>query len=129
MATDWKTNYIDKTLMASGNLTHAAIVGLDGAIWATSDDFKISAGEVGFLIRGLATAESLRENGVLIGGVKYVLLRADDNAVLARKQGTGVCVGKSSTALVIGVYGTDHVAGKANNTVQELAQYLIGQGT
>ncbi|XP_041483337.1 profilin-2-like [Lytechinus variegatus] len=128
MANDWKTNYVDKILMASGNLTHAALVGLDGAIWAASDDFKISSGEAGFLIRGLSTAESLRENGVLIGGVKYVLLRAEDSCVLARKEGTGVCVGKSSTALVIGVYGKDHVPGKANTTVQDLAQYLVGQG-
>ncbi|XP_071491157.1 profilin-1B-like [Diadema antillarum] len=128
MANAWKDDYIDKTLMSSGNLQHAAIAGLDGQIWASSDDFKITPAEVGMLIRGFTTGDSLRQNGLLIGGVKYILLQADDSVVLGRKQQTGVCAGKSSTAVVIGVYGADHVAGNANKAVQSLAQYLIGQG-
>ncbi|CAJ0569941.1 unnamed protein product, partial [Mesorhabditis spiculigera] len=49
---DWRS-YIDDQLVGSGSVTKAAIVGLDGAIWAKSDHFNIGDDEAAAAAQGI----------------------------------------------------------------------------
>ena len=78
---------------------------------------------------GLADADSLAAKGMFIGGVKYLVIPGDPGAVLRGKKGAeGVTVKKTETALVVGLYGAGAQPGEANVVVENLGDYLIGQG-
>lgn len=90
-------------------------------------------------------------DGLFICGQRYVMARADGRSIYARsvrlahayqyessgvllispccRQGRlGVAIAKTKQAIVVGHHGETQVAGNATSTVENLADYLIGQG-
>jgi profilin len=126
--------YVDDHLMVElphgGTLLSAAIVGHDGGVWASSPGFPdVTPEEVDALMAGLADAGPLAMKGMFIGGAKYMVIPGDPGAVLRGKKGAeGVTVKKTETALVVGLYGAGAQPGEANVVVENLGDYLIGQG-
>ncbi|EQL02129.1 profilin [Ophiocordyceps sinensis CO18] len=81
------------------------------------------------IVRGEVKAKDTAfADGLFICGQRYVMARAEDRSIYARSGRLGVCVAKTKQAIVVGHHGETHVAGNASSTVENLADYLIGQG-
>ena len=61
--------------------------------------------------------------------MQYLVLRADERSVYARKGTWGACCVRTGQAVLVGLYdGSKTQAGEANKTVEGLADYLIDSG-
>merc|ERR1712146_700795 len=114
----------------------AAIYGHDGTMWASSGecpalttyqhpleqmDGSTSNVEVNEVACAMGASDGNRnpsEAGVRLGGVKHMLVYKDDESAVAQLtcSGGGACVGKTASAVVIGVWKTDQV--DSNNRPQ-----------
>eukprot|EP00126_Sphaerothecum_destruens_P013001 Sdes_comp22248_c0_seq1m20743 len=122
-------DYIDTNLLGTGVVHKAAIIGHDGNTWAVSAGFSISPEEGKKLVNGLGSPNLFFSEGVRIGGVKFMCLRAEDSKVYARKESEGVCVVKTEKAVLIGMYDCSSVQpGQANVVIERLAEYFISVG-
>ena len=63
----WQS-YVDDQLLATKQVTKAAIAGHDGTIWATSEGFSVSQEEVKAILANFADQEKLAQNGITIAG-------------------------------------------------------------
>ncbi len=123
------------THTGGGTLSGAAIVGQDGGVWAQTPDFPaITPEQVTTIMEGLEDPTKLGATGIRIGGPgdaekKYFLIPSEAGSVLrGRIKDDGVVIKKTTSALVIGIYSTGVPAGDANVRVEDLGDYLIGQG-
>ncbi|GBG73594.1 hypothetical protein CBR_g16936 [Chara braunii] len=129
--------YIDSYLMCalpSGQLKSAGIIGLDGVVWARSENFPdLSEAEVQSLIGGFKDEKTLSESGLKLGGVKYMLVQGDQGVVIRAKKGPGLSpkggatIKKTATALIIGLYEDPVQHSDCNVVVEQLGDYLIQQ--
>ncbi|KAG9240991.1 putative profilin [Calycina marina] len=122
--------YVDSSLIGSGHIDKGAIYSIKGdSVWATSAGFNISASEMQEVVAGLSgKLDKLYAEGIHIGGEKYVLNKAEDRSLYARKGREGVAIVKTTQAILIGHYGESQIAGNAATTVESLADYLIKSG-
>lgn len=130
----WQT-YVDDHLLcelpSGGQLAHAAIVGLDGGVWAQSDAFPpISAQEVEKISKGFDDQSQLAQQGLYVGGVKYMVVAGEPGAVIRGRKtpAGGVTIKKTTSAMVIGIYTEGVQPGDVNMVVENLGDYLVGQG-
>ncbi len=84
--------YIDDHLLAElphgGQIEHAAIVSHSGDVWAQSPNFpEISPEEAEKILKGFDDQVTLAQNGLFIGGSKYIVVKGDEGAVIRGKQG------------------------------------------
>lgn len=129
-------SYISDQLMAELpntdglRLTHAAIVGQDGLVWAKSADFPDPTDEqVQELVKGFDNVDELGASGIKLGDLKFLVVRGDPGAVIRGRHGdTGVCIKKTITAMVVGIYGEGVQAGDCNVLVEGLGDYLKDMG-
>ncbi|KAK8670234.1 hypothetical protein V6N13_104993 [Hibiscus sabdariffa] len=124
----WQT-YVDEHLMCeleNGNrLTSAAILGLDGTVWAQSSAFpKFKPEEIKAILKDFDEPGSLAPTGLHLGGAKYMVIQGEPGAVGAG----GVTVKKTAAALVIGIYEEPVTPGQCNMVVERLGDYLVDQG-
>jgi hypothetical protein len=118
--------YVDDQLVGAknSNLIGAAIIGHDGSVWAAKN-LALKQGEGAALASAFKTGST---QGLMMGGTKFQLIR-NDGGNIQLKQGTnGFCICKTGQAILIGKYDQTCQTGSANNTVTNLAEYLIGQG-
>ncbi|KAL2134669.1 hypothetical protein VTI74DRAFT_11180 [Chaetomium olivicolor] len=129
--------YVDTSLIGSGHIEKAAIASAAGdSIWAASPNFSVSTDELKAIIailkeEGKADAAPVAKafsEGIHVAGERYVATRIEDRHIYARKAKTGVCIVKTKQAILIGQYGENIQAGNATQTVEALADYLIGVG-
>ncbi|KAJ3292958.1 profilin, required for normal timing of actin polymerization in response to thermal stress [Borealophlyctis nickersoniae] len=120
----WQS-YVDSNLVGTKKITKAAIHGHDGSLWATSKGFSIAPQEVQTLVKGYTDPSGVRANGLHLGGVKYIVIRADDRSIYGKKGTGGVVTVKTKQAVLIGVYEDPIQPGEATKVVEALADYLI----
>ncbi|KAI3657905.1 hypothetical protein MP638_003542 [Amoeboaphelidium occidentale] len=96
--------YVDGNLVGTGKITKAAIHGLDGNPWATTAGFTVKPDEAKTLVKAFSDASGIRASGLLIGGEKFIALRADDRSIYAKKGANGVVCVKTKQAVIIGYY-------------------------
>ncbi|CAG8958462.1 hypothetical protein HYALB_00001405 [Hymenoscyphus albidus] len=122
--------YIDSSLIGSGHVDKGAIISAAGdSVWATSPDFTVSPEEMKEVVAGLSgKTDNLYANGLHIAGQRYVLTKAEDRSLYARKGREGVVIVKSTQAILVAHYGEAMIAGNAATTVEQLADYLISTG-
>lgn len=125
--------YISQNLMApldaAGNtLSSAAILGLDGGVWAQSADFPAPATDAE--TNTLLTAfDDTAVTSVTLGGVKYMKTSADGKVLRCRKDKVGFIARKTVSAIVVGFYTEPNVnGGTCNKVVEALGDYLEDQG-
>jgi len=132
----WQT-YVDEHLLCElpkgGVLSAAAIVGQDGGVWAHSDQFpSLHDGEVAKLVAGFDDSSDLAANGLFLGGEKFMLLAGEPGAVIRGRgrdaKTKGVTIKRTTSALVIGIYNEGVQPADCNLVVENLGDYLIGQG-
>mmetsp|Transcript_31224 Transcript_31224/g.52451 ORF Transcript_31224/g.52451 Transcript_31224/m.52451 type:complete len:130 (-) Transcript_31224:223-612(-) len=123
--------YVDDHLMVDlpggGMLSGAAIFGQDGNPWATSPGFPIP--EPSYVQTLVAGFDSSGPVTLKFGDTKFFQIGGEDGAVLRGKAGQGgITIKKTNSAVVVGIYLTGVQPGDCNVIVENLGDYLIGQG-
>ena len=78
--------YVDVSLLGSGNVTAAGIYDQKGNPWACSAGFAAQVEEVAAVSDHFATPQDLAATGVTIAGVKYMFVRGEENAEIYVKK-------------------------------------------
>jgi len=117
-------SYISDQLVGSGNVKKAAIMGHDGATWAASADFAVTADEGKKLVGAFTDPTALRAGGMHIAGTKYFFLSGTEDVLRGKKDKMGVHVAKTKTGIIVAMYEEPILAGQCANTVEALADYL-----
>lgn len=85
----------------------AGIFGQDGVAWATAGDLTPAPAEVRDLVAGVRDNSRLHENGVVVGGAKYMFVSPLPNpepglaGVVARKGGASLEVIVTGKAVIV----------------------------
>lgn len=121
-----RAQYIDDSMMSTGALASACIVGFDGQIYAQSADFPaITASQVQTFKANIANPDALGATGLMVGDNKFYTVACDPGSVLrGRKGASGICIAMAKTCFLIGIYGEGQQAGDVNNIVESLCDYL-----
>ncbi|KAM0683597.1 profilin [Mitosporidium daphniae] len=120
--------YVDSCLLETNKLSQAAILGHDGAIWASSPNFELSSEEISSLIEAFRDASKARERGLYIAGVRNIILRADSRSIYGKNGASGALFVKTGQTIIVATYGSEHIPGNATAVVEQLADYLISAG-
>jgi profilin len=116
------------TLIKSGAVKMAAVVGHEGGVWTTSPGFTVTADEVKALLGGFSNPSTFHMNGVNVGGSKYMYLQSDDTQIQAKKGATGVSIAKAGKCIIIATYGDGQQPGNCRANVERIRDYLVSSG-
>eukprot|EP00759_Apiculatamorpha_spiralis_P009627 PhF_6_TR16776/c0_g1_i1/m.25368/K05759/PFN; profilin len=121
--------YVDNNLIGSGFMHTAMIVGLDGSFWAwNGPEIPSDTAEVTHILACIDNPSVAQSSGVTIFGKKYFVIRAEAGLIYGKLGAAGICMKKSGTAIVIGIYGEGTPAPKCNMAVEGIANYLVTVG-
>ncbi|KAI9681506.1 MAG: profilin, required for normal timing of actin polymerization in response to thermal stress [Caeruleum heppii] len=124
--------YVDSSLVGTGNLDRAAILNAEGtSVWASSKGFTVAPEEIKEVIAAYndkGSVKAVQSNGFYIAGDRYVVIKADDRSLYGRKGKEGVVIVKTNMAILVTHYPETVQPGAAANTVEQLGDYLIGVG-
>ncbi|KAI9851548.1 MAG: profilin, required for normal timing of actin polymerization in response to thermal stress [Thelocarpon superellum] len=127
--------YVDSSLVGTGNLDKAAIFNSEGtSVWASSPGFTISPAEIKAVVaaykdKGDASGvKAVQANGFHIAGERFVALKADERSLYGKKGKEGIVIVKTNQAILLAHYPESVAAGVATNVVEQLGDYLIGVG-
>ena len=118
-------DYVDNQLVASKCVSKAAIAGLDGTIWAKSEDFEVSSAEVAAVVKGYQDVGALAQFGVTLAGKRYIYLSGTNRVIRAKLGKVGVHCVKTTKAVIVSVYEDPVQPQQAASVVEKLADYLI----
>jgi len=118
-------NYVDKQLMGDGLVAKAVIAGLDGTVWAKSNNIEPTRDELVKLAGSFADQRCLTMNGVHMGGEKYYYLSGTDKVIRCKKGKTGMHCMKTLQAVLVAVFEEPVQPPQAANIVESLGEYLI----
>ena len=121
-------------LPGGGKLSHAAIIGLDGGVWAQSPEFpQLSPEQVQALLKGVDEPNSLGGTGIKVGGpaeedvIKFFLIPSEAGSVLrGRFKGDGIVIKKTKQTLIIGISKEPVTGSECSVRVEEIGDHLIG---
>lgn len=137
MSWDGYVQHMLVELPQGGTLSGCAILGQDGGLWAQSEGFPaVTPEQVAGWMAGFASMEDkghagdLGSSGIVLGEIKYqVVPSPGDATVLRGKSKEGGCtIKKTNTALVVGTYEQPVRPGDCNVMVENMGEYLVGQG-
>ena len=63
--------YVDDQLLATKQVKEAVILGHDGNVWATSQDFTVSPEELKKIVGNYNSVDTLAQEGVTLAGTRY----------------------------------------------------------
>lgn len=117
-------------MTSTGHVAEAVVAGVQGGVWAKSANLNVSDAEIKNLAAGISDPSKFQTGGVHVGGIRYMFLRMnpDGTAVYGKKGPAGVCVYKSTQAVVIGMYSEGMQPGQCNVAVEKVGDYLKGAG-
>ncbi len=117
--------YVDSHLVGTGTVKKAIILGHDSSNWAATAGFSIKADEAKKLVAAFNDPSGALAAGVMLGGAKYMTLKADNRSVYGKKGATGFCAVKTNMAVILSLYDETIQPGQCANTTEKLADYLI----
>jgi len=124
--------YINSLTGGSQAIKRAAIVGLDGSIWARTDGgnmFKATDSELKTFVSLFNNIDSVPSTGADLEGVHYIVPRTEPNLIFGKKDKSGFFAAKSKSAVLIAVYeGENQVSADVRNAVEKLTTYLESIG-
>ncbi|KAF8638456.1 hypothetical protein AX17_002190 [Amanita inopinata Kibby_2008] len=120
--------YVDTNLVGSGRVTKAAILGLQGGVWASSAGFTLSPEEQKAVVSAYANQGRTQSSGLRLAGNKYFTLSVNDRSIYLKKAADGAVIVKTKQAILVGLYSAPIQAPEATPIVENLADYLISVG-
>jgi len=91
-------------LHATGHVRSAVIGGHDGTVWGQTKSMNCNHTEVASLVTGFDDADHLRASGILLGGEKFMFLRADESMIVGKKGAGGLIAFKTRQAVIAAAY-------------------------
>merc|ERR1711874_579278 len=123
----WQS-YVDDQLLATKEVSQAAICGHDGNIWATSAGFAVTPAELEHISTNFGNLDVLPMSGLTVAGTRYMFLSATDKVMRGKKGSSGVHVMKTTQAIIVSVYHEPILPQQCANATEKLGEYLIGVG-
>jgi len=120
--------YVDTNLVGSGRIAKAAILGLQGGVWASSPGVTISPQEQDAIVKAFTDADKLQAEGIRLAGQKYFTISVVGRTIQGKKGADGVVIVKTKQAVLVAIYLGPVQAPEATSVVETLADYLIGLG-
>ncbi|KAJ3443225.1 profilin [Anaeramoeba flamelloides] len=120
-------SYVETSFVGSGHVSMGAIVGFAGNVWAQTKGMNLKPDEVQRIYEGFDDLGKLFNNGIVIGGVKYIFLGGGE-FLKGKKGQDGVIVYKTKTALVIGIYKEGIQTGNCLSVCGKFADWLSDNG-
>lgn len=125
---DWQ-GYIDTSLLGTGAMHSAAIIGLaDGAYWAYGGTHIPQPDEVQHIIKSLADPSVAQAGGVRLAAAKYFTLRATPGLIYCKLGAGGACIAATKQAAIVGIYGEGVNPAACNAAVENVAKFLADAG-
>ncbi|KIO32639.1 hypothetical protein M407DRAFT_241334 [Tulasnella calospora MUT 4182] len=121
----WQT-YVDSNLLGTGKIAHAAILGQQGGVWATSPGFTLSPQEQSAIVGAWNDLDRIQANGVRLAGTKYFTIQTTPGrSIYGKSRADGCIIVKTKQAILVTVYNAPVQAAEATPVVESLADYLI----
>ncbi|KAJ6551182.1 profilin [Mycena capillaripes] len=121
-------DYVNTNLVGSGKISKAAIIGLQGGVWATSPGYTLSTEEQNAILKGFTDPASVQASGLKLAGVKFFTTKVDDNIIYGKKGADGYVIAKTTQAVLVAEYAAPVQAPEAVKVTEGLADYLKGVG-
>ncbi|KAG2025195.1 hypothetical protein GB937_002956 [Aspergillus fischeri] len=113
------------SLMGSGQFDKAAILSYDFSdVEAKSPNFQISKEEIAGLKAAFDKPGSAFETGFVVGGDKFVAIRADDRSLYGKKGKEGIVVVKAVSCVMVAHHGEAVQTTNAAAVVENLVDYI-----
>merc|ERR1712226_973200 len=93
--------YADDQLLATKQVKEAVILGHDGNVWATSQDFPVTPEELKVIAANYSKVDTLAQSGLTVAGVRYMYISSNDKVVRAKKGTGGLHLVKTVQAIII----------------------------
>ena len=122
----WQT-HVDN-LLADKVIQHAAIIGIDGSVWAKSGAFNMTPGELQTFAANFSKHEFFQSNGITLAGTRYIFLSGAERVVRGKKDKSGIHCFKTEKGIIISVYTEPTAPPQAAGVVEKLGEYLISTG-
>ncbi|TCD68130.1 profilin, required for normal timing of actin polymerization in response to thermal stress [Steccherinum ochraceum] len=120
--------YVDDSLIGTGKVNKAAIIGLAGGVWASSPGYTLSAQEQSAIVQAFHDSGAATASGVRLAGQKFFVLQANDRSIYGKKQADGCVLVKTKQAVLVTEYTAPTQQVESTVIVEKLADYLIGVG-
>ncbi|EPT04760.1 hypothetical protein FOMPIDRAFT_1021623 [Fomitopsis schrenkii] len=120
--------YVDTNLIGTQKVTKAAIIGLQGGVWASSPGYTLSAQEQKDIVNAFNNPAAAQASGIRLAGQKFFTLQATDRSIYGKKAADGCVLVKTKQAVLVTEYSAPIQAPEATPVVESLADYLIGVG-
>jgi len=120
--------YVDTNLVGSGKVSKAAIIGLQGGVWASTAGYTLSSAEEKEIIDAFTNLDDVQASGLRLAGQKFFCLQANDKSVYLKKSADGAVLVKTTQAILVAEYEAPIQAPEAVPVVEGLADYLRGVG-
>jgi len=120
--------YVDTNLVGSGKVAKAAIIGLQGGVWAASPNYSLSTQEQKEIVSAFTDPSKVQANGIRLAEQKFFTLQANTRSIYLKRQADGAVIVKTKQAVLVAEYAAPIQAPEATPVVEGLADYLIGVG-
>ncbi|RJE24729.1 hypothetical protein PHISCL_02938 [Aspergillus sclerotialis] len=109
----------------SGQFDKAAILSPDfSGVEAASKDFNIPQQEVTALASAFSDSNHALQNGFVIGGDKFLAIRADDRSLYGKKGKEGVVVVRAASCVIVAHHPETIQTTNAATVVENLVDYI-----
>jgi len=108
----------------NGSPLHKGAIYTHGGVKCGDNGLTIKPTEVTALVAGFANTDKIRADGAYVNGEKYLIIRADDQVIYAKKGTAGLAAAKTNGLIVIGTYVDKMQPGACNNRVETIAGQL-----
>jgi len=94
--------WVDSSLVGSGQIARAAIIGPQGGVWAQSAGYTITPVEQQAIINGFNDRSQFQARGIMLGGHKFIYTgdHADASRITGKKGADGVIILKSTRGII-----------------------------
>ncbi|EOR01361.1 hypothetical protein E3P92_01531 [Wallemia ichthyophaga] len=116
--------YVDGNLVGTQKVSRAAIMGVNGGIWAISAGYQLTPEEQRAIIGSFSNSEATQASGIKLNGQKFFTLQADEGKVYGKKGPNGCVIVRTVQAILVTEYDAPVLPGEATKVVEELADYL-----
>ncbi|MGW6691735.1 profilin [Streptomyces sp. NPDC054961] len=126
---EWQ-KYVDVNLVGSGKVSRAAILGLDGGVWAATPGYTLSAEGQKAVIEGFKDLSRVQASGLKLAGQKFFCVRTTaDRSIYLKKQADGATVVKTKQAVIVAEYAAPIQGPESIALVEGFADYVISCGS
>jgi len=108
----------------NGNPLHKGAIYTQGGVKCGCNGLTIKPTEVTAIVAGFANPDKIRADGAFVNGEKYLIIRADDQVIYAKKGTSGFAAAKTNGLVVLGTYADKMQPGACNNRVETIAGQL-----